>query len=105
MDLLLVDTLMTRTRYIVCYDVSNSKRLRNVCQICESFGSRLQYSVFECFLDGLQLQKMKMFLHEIIHHEEDQILFISLGLESSQRPVKIEYLVQPYSIKTRVTVV
>jgi len=96
---------MTRARYIVCYDISNPKRLRAVCRICESFGYRLQYSVFECVLDGLQLQKMKVFLQEIIHHEEDQILFISLGLESSRRPVKIEYLGQPYTMKTRVTVI
>ena len=96
---------MIRTRYIVCYDISDSKRLREVCQVCESFGSRLQYSVFECFLDGLQLQKMKTSLQEIINHAEDQVLFISLGLESSQRPVKIEYLGQPYITKTRVTVI
>ncbi len=96
---------MTRTRYIVCYDISNPKRLRNICQICESFGSRLQHSVFECFLDGLQLQKIKIRLKEIIHHEEDQILFISLGLESSKRPIKIECLGQPYTMKTRVTVI
>ena len=96
---------MIRTRYIICYDISDPKRLRGVCKICESFGSRLQYSVFECFLDGLQLQKSKMLLNDIIHHEEDQILFISLGLESSQKPVKIEYLGQPYTLKTRVTVV
>ena len=76
---------MVRTRYIVCYDISNSKRLREVCQVCESFGARLQYSVFECFLDDLQLQKMKAFLQEIINHAEDQVLFISLGSESSQR--------------------
>ena len=96
---------MIRTRYIICYDISDPKRLRAVCKICESFGSRLQYSVFECFLDGLQLQKSRMLLNDIIHHEEDQILFISLGLESSQKPVKIEYLGQPYTVKTRVTVV
>ena len=96
---------MVRTRYIVCYDISNPKRLRKVCHVCESFGTRLQYSVFECFLDGLQLQKMKTLLQEIIHHADDQVLFISLGLESSERPVKIEYLGQPYNIKTRVTVI
>ncbi len=96
---------MTRVRYIVCYDISDPKRLRAICQICESFGSRLQYSVFECFLDGLQLQKMKFLLKGIIHHAEDQILFISLGLESSKKPVKIEYLGQPYTVKTRVTVI
>ena len=105
MGLPLVSIRMIRTRYIVCYDISNPKRLRAVCKVCESFGSRLQYSVFECFLGGPQLWKMKAILQKIIHHEEDQVLFISLGLESSQRPVKIEYLGQSYSVKTRITVI
>ena len=96
---------MTRIRYIVCYDISDPKRLRTVCQICESFGSRLQYSVFECFLDGIQLQKIKTAFQEVIHHTEDQVLLIPLGSELSQQPIKIEYLGLPYAVKTKVTVI
>lgn len=96
---------MARVHYIVCYDISHPKRLRKVGQTCESFGVRLQYSVFECLLDGLQLQKMKIALQKIVHHEEDQILFISLGLASSNQAVKIEYLGQSYTARARVTII
>ena len=81
-----------RTRYLVCYDICHPKRLRNVAKACESFGSRIQFSVFECPLDELRFEKMKAALSEIIHHEEDQILFVSLGPESSKNPFRIEKL-------------
>ncbi|MDA8976549.1 CRISPR-associated endonuclease Cas2, partial [bacterium] len=42
---------MARTRYLVSYDIATPKRLRMVAKVCQSFGSRIQYSVFECPLD------------------------------------------------------
>ena len=32
--------------YLVCYDVSNPKRLRRVAKVCEGSGYRRQLSVF-----------------------------------------------------------
>ena len=72
---------------------------------CESFGFRVQYSVFECFLSGVQIQKLKTALQAIIHHEEDQVLFIPLGREVSRRAVKIEYLGLPYVEKSKITII
>ncbi len=96
---------MAKTRYIVCYDISDPKRLRAVARACESFGFRRQYSVFECFLNGVQIQDLKTALQAVIHHEEDQVLFIPLGLEAARRPVKIEYLGRPYAEKPKVTII
>lgn len=94
---------MARTRYLVSYDIANPKRLRNVAKTCESFGSRIQYSVFECPLSDLKLEQLKAALHEIIHHEDDQILFISLGPENS--PFRIDSMGQPYTERTRITII
>ena len=44
-----------RRRYLVSYDIANPKRLRRVAKLLESFGTRLQYSVFECPLDDMRL--------------------------------------------------
>ena len=96
---------MAKTRYIVCYDISDPRRLRAVACVCEGFGFRLQYSVFECFLNGVQIQKLKTALQAIIHHGEDQILFIPLGLEVARRSVKIEYLGLPYTKKSKITII
>ena len=39
-----------RTTYLVCYDISNDRRLRKVFKTCRNYGDHLQYSVFECDL-------------------------------------------------------
>jgi len=96
---------MARTRYIVSYDIAHPKRLRQVAKTCQSFGTRIQYSVFECPLDDLRLQQLKAALGELIHHEDDQVLFISLGPADGPHPMRIEALGQPYTMRSRVTVV
>lgn len=94
---------MARTRYLVSYDIGDPKRLRYVAKTCESFGSRIQYSVFECPLDDLKLEKLKAALLEIINHDHDQILFISLGPEES--PFRIESMGLAYTERARVTII
>lgn len=95
----------TRTRYLVSYDISHPKRLRRVAKTLESYGTRLQYSVFECPLDGLRLEKLKATLWEIIHHEADQVLFVSLGPAAGDATLIIEALGQPYTVRSRVTII
>ncbi len=95
----------TRIRYLVSYDISHPKRLRQVACTLESYGTRLQYSVFECPLDGLRLEKLKAELWGIIQHEADQVLFVSLGPAAGDASLVIEALGQPYTVRSRVTIV
>jgi CRISPR-associated protein Cas2 len=44
-----------------------------------NFGDHLQYSIFECRLTEMDLARCRSQLSEIIHHQEDQILFVNLG--------------------------
>ncbi len=96
---------MSRSRYLVCYDICHPKRLRRVAKTCESFGTRLQYSVFECPLDGVRLENLKAALADIIHHEEDQVLFVHLGPVDARSAFRIEALGQPYYERSRVTII
>lgn len=95
----------SRIRYLVSYDIANPKRLRKVARTLESYGTRLQYSVFECPLDGLRLEKLKAALWEIIQHDADQVLFVSLGPEAKDATLVIDALGQPYTVRTRVTII
>lgn len=36
--------------YFIFYDISDTEKRNNVAEILESFGSRIQYSVFQCEL-------------------------------------------------------
>ena len=95
----------TRRRYLVSYDIANAKRLRRVAQTLESYGTRLQYSVFECPLDDLRLAQARAALAEIINAEHDQVLFVSLGLEAADATLIIDALGLPYTVRSRVTIV
>jgi CRISPR-associated protein Cas2 len=94
-----------RHRILVCYDVSSDKRRDKIAKACESYGARVQYSVFECPLDETRLQQLRAELGELIHREEDQILFVSLGPESGDASLRIEAIGRPYTMRSRVTVV
>lgn len=96
---------MGRTRYIVSYDIADPKRLRKVAKVCQAYGARLQYSVFECPLDDLRLVELKAALQAILQHDDDQVLFISLGPVESSHPLRIEAMGQPYVIRSRVTII
>ena len=92
-------------RYLVCYDIANPKRLRRVAKLLESYGTRLQYSVFECPLDELRLEQAKSALREEINADQDQVLFVSLGPEANDATLVIATLGLPYTMRSRVTII
>lgn len=71
----------------------------------EGYGHRLQYSVFESRLNDLRYEELKAVLHNELNHDEDQVLFVSLGPDSERMNIHIESLGRPYVGKTRVTIV
>jgi CRISPR-associated protein Cas2 len=86
-----------RTSYLVCYDISDEKRLRRVFQIMRNYGDHLQYSVFECQLTGSDVARCRAELAEAIHHEQDQVLFVSLGPAEGRGDRVITALGKPYT--------
>jgi CRISPR-associated protein Cas2 len=86
-----------RTTYIVCYDISDPKRLRAVFKTMRGWGDHLQLSVFECRLTRSEMVTVKAELHEIIHHEDDQVLFVDLGPAGARGDRVITALGKPYT--------
>ena len=68
---------------LVSYDVANddggSRRLRRVAKICQGYGRRVQYSVFECLLDPDQWALLKAQLTRAIDESFDSLRFYYLG--------------------------
>lgn len=95
----------TRLRYLVSYDIANAKRLRRVAKTLESFGTRLQFSVFECPLDDMKLAQAKATLAEIINNDHDQVLFVSLGPAAADASLIIDAMGLPYTVRSRVTII
>ncbi len=97
---------MSRNKvYIVSYDISNPHRLRNIARIMEGYGRRLQNSVFETHLNDFRYEKLKSQIQKELNHEDDQVLFISLGPESGDANVRVESIGRPYCGKTRITII
>lgn len=79
---------------VVTYDVSTStaagqKRLRQVSKVCQSYGQRVQNSVFECIVDHTQFTVLKNRLTEIIDPREDSLRFYRLG---NKHRSKVEHI-------------
>ncbi len=85
-----------RKSYIVSYDIANPKRLRNVFKTMKAWGDHLQLSVFECQLRPVDLVRLRAELAEIIHHDQDQVLFVDLGPTEGRGDRVITALGKPY---------
>ena len=86
-----------RTSYLVAYDISNDKRLRQVFKIMRGFGDHLQYSVFECQLTPSDLLRLRADLILTINRAEDQVLFVNLGPSEGRGDRVITALGRPYT--------
>lgn len=85
-----------RTTYLICYDIAEDKRRDRAFKICKNYGTHLQFSVFECDLNGTELAGLQRELGEVILHTEDQVLFVSLGPAEGRGERVIAALGKPY---------
>lgn len=70
-------------------DLAGERRLSKVAAICERYGVRVQYSVFECRLDGILLERLVAELMEVIEPSQDSVNLYRLGtsFESARRSI------------------
>ena len=70
--------------YIVCFDITNKRRLRAVSKTLEDFGTRVQYSVFECYLDRTERQVLEEKIATLIDPEADHVRYYPLCPKDQQ---------------------
>jgi CRISPR-associated protein Cas2 len=68
---------------LIGYDVNTEtpagkKRLRKVAEVCEDYGQRVQWSLFECSVDAAQFEKLRARLLGIINEETDSLRIYKL---------------------------
>lgn len=86
-----------RNTFLVCYDITDDKRLRKVFKTMRDFGDHLQYSIFECQFTPIDLARCRHVLGGIIKHDEDQVLFVDLGPSEGRGERVIVSLGLPYT--------
>jgi CRISPR-associated protein Cas2 len=69
---------------LVAYDISDPKRLARVARVCEDFGVRVQYSVFECRLDEAEFTEFWLRLLSRIDEDEDRVVAYKIDARSAK---------------------
>lgn len=68
---------MRRQWHLVAYDVRDEKRLRRVAKVLAGYGTRVQYSLFRCFLTVREVERLRWELHRVMD-KRDGLLIVSL---------------------------
>ena len=63
---------------VVAYDIADDKRRVRVMKILEKYGTRVNYSVFECMFTESQYLKVQQSLKEKIKEKEDKIVYYTI---------------------------
>lgn len=92
---------LMRHRYVVCYDISDPKRLTRVHKKMRGFGDPVQYSVFSCDLSEKEKVIMMMDLADIINHKQDRIMIINIGPTDGRGKKVFEFIGLKEEFETR----
>ncbi len=63
---------------VISYDITSDKRRNKIANILKDYGVRVQYSVFECILEGNKFQEMIERLLKNYNNNEDTIRIYQL---------------------------
>jgi CRISPR-associated protein Cas2 len=89
-----------RRRYLVAYDIRDDGRLRRVHRTVKAYGWAMQYSVFICDLDRIELLQLQTALGDIIHHHADSVALIDLGEPHERGRLCFEFMGVPPRLPT-----
>lgn len=77
--------------YLVCYDIRCPKRWRKAYKLLQGYGDRIQYSIFRCWLNQRDREKLRWELEKVLT-TEDSLLLLRLcdrcieGVRQYNRP-------------------
>ncbi len=70
---------------VVAYDIRDHKRLSRVARVCEDFGLRVQYSLFECHLEPPEFDELWRRLLSEMDLGEDRIVAYPLDAKAAKK--------------------
>ncbi len=73
--------------YMICYDVSDPKRLSKTARTLEDFGLRVQKSFFQCEISKKGMEQLRDRILKIIDQEKDYLYIYPLCDACSEKPV------------------
>lgn len=61
--------------YVIAYDIVDDKRRNRISKILEKYGSRVNFSVFECMFTDSQLLLVQRKIGDMIDSDEDTVVY------------------------------
>ena len=67
-----------RVDILITYDIANTQgegasRLRRIAEICEKYGQRVQFSVFECRLPAVRVARLIAEVEDVMDNQRDSV--------------------------------
>jgi CRISPR-associated protein Cas2 len=73
--------------FVVAYDIADDQRRTRVASELENFGTRVQYSVFECHLMVAQVRELQQRLEALIVWGEDRVRYYPLCQKDKEHTI------------------
>ena len=70
---------------LVAYDICAPKRLARIARVCEDYGVRVQYSIFECRLEESDFEDFWLKLLDEIDEDEDRLVAYKIDAKSAKQ--------------------
>jgi CRISPR-associated protein Cas2 len=71
--------------FLVAYDIADEKRLRAVAKMMESYGTRVQRSIFECRISRARLAELVLDARSRMNGLEDKVQIYRLCRDCRER--------------------
>ena len=94
-----------RKRYLIAYDVADDKRRNAIFKALMGNGDHVQFSVFLCSLNQVELERLKGSLQEHVNVRQDQVVILDLGPADSELAARLECIGKSYTPPARVLVI
>jgi CRISPR-associated protein Cas2 len=75
--------------YVVSYDISDDRRRNEVHDTLKNYGTRVQFSVFECHLEPAQLRELQTRLRALVVSKEDNLRYYRLCRDCLEQTVVV----------------
>lgn len=74
--------------YMICYDITDPKRLRKTAQILENSGLRVQKSFFQCDIDEKKKDLLVKQVVKVLNLKKDYFYIYPLCEDCSQKAIQ-----------------
>jgi CRISPR-associated protein Cas2 len=94
---------MQKQFILIVYDISNDRRRTKLHNLLLDYGTPVQYSAFECIVNGKDLARLKKAASRIIRRKKDNVRYYSLCADcvnkiESSRPEELHKAQPPHTM-------